>query len=408
MTAKLCLRCDWSGDVGDDICPACGAGLFTTGSAEAPDRPSVQPLPERQERSWGGAAAVVLIAVVALGAVVFVQRHTPPESIQPISTGRPGYLLSSSPEGNGARLWIWDLDANTAAPGPLLDAPPEELVAGYQTHGGWIGVTTRQVGGSRSASILRSVGPSDRPVPVVTGDLLAWAPESSVVSVLHARPVGGCSRLAISTWFVTIRRAVERSVGIRCGAPVAFARDRDQRYVTLQRDAGPTTFLVGTETEPILQGYRLLGASMNGTLLVQRPGQSLAVASRVSIGSTGWTRPLPIGGADDPLDPIRVLGWSTDGSQAFVFGIYRDAQGVYRVPVGDAERRLRPTRLLVTNAVDTQVAPTGDGDVYLLTDGLVSVVHGDAATPITTPPGMPAPLGPILWLATLPYSSTEG
>ena len=62
----------------------------------------------------------------------------------------------------------------------------------------------------------------------------------------------------------------------------------------------------------------------------------------------------------------------------------------------------------MTNAVDVQAAPTADDEVYLLTDGAVSVVHGDQVTPVTTPPGMPAPLGPILWLATLPYSSTEG
>ena len=30
MTAKVCLRCDWSGVTTDDSCPRCGAGLFAS------------------------------------------------------------------------------------------------------------------------------------------------------------------------------------------------------------------------------------------------------------------------------------------------------------------------------------------------------------------------------------------
>lgn len=412
MTDKLCLRCDWSGDIDDQACPRCGAELFSSGRGTpetADDRrtPSVREEPLR--RSWGGAVAVVLIVAFAIGAVVFVQRHTPTTaSPVPISTGRHGFLLSASREGDGARLWIWNLDENTAVPGPLLDDLPEELVNGYAVHGGWIGLTTLRTSGVRTASVLRFLGTGDQPVRVATGDLIAWSPGSSVVSVLRSRRVGECARLSISTWFVTIRRSVDRSDGVLCGEPVAFARDRNLRYLTVQRGEVPTTFRVGAGYAPILDGYRLLSVSVDGDLLVQRPGGVLELAYLSSIGSTIWERPRPIGGPRRALDPIRVLGWSVDGTHAFVFGRYDSVQGIFRVPVGPTPRPRNPTRLLVTNAVDVQAAPTADDEVYLLTDGAVSVVHGDRVTPVTTPPGMPAPLGPILWLATLPYSSTEG
>ena len=55
MTAKVCLRCDWSGAIGDDTCPRCGAGLFSARSDKAGadvDRPSTALAEQHTERSW--------------------------------------------------------------------------------------------------------------------------------------------------------------------------------------------------------------------------------------------------------------------------------------------------------------------------------------------------------------------
>ena len=351
MTDKLCLRCDWSGDIDDQACPRCGAELFSSGRGTpetADDRrtPSVREEPLR--RSWGGAVAVVLIVAFAIGAVVFVQRHTPTTaSPVPISTGRHGFLLSASREGDGARLWIWNLDENTAVPGPLLDDLPEELVNGYAVHGGWIGLTTLRTSGVRTASVLRFLGTGDQPVRVATGDLIAWSPGSSVVSVLRSRRVGECARLSISTWFVTIRRSVDRSDGVLCGEPVAFARDRNLRYLTVQRGEVPTTFRVGAgyaRHPGRVPAPQRLGRRRPARATTRR--RPRAGLSARSIGSTIWERPRPIGGPRRALDPIRVLGWSVDGSHAFVFGRYDSAQGIFRVPVGPTPRPRNPTRLL--------------------------------------------------------------
>ena len=409
MTARICLRCDWSGAVTDGTCPRCGAGLFSAGrppSEVGAKRPASPVTPERPERSSRGTLAAVLIVVVAIGAVVVVQRQTPSGAALGASatTGRHGYLLTSAPDGDGVRMWIWDLGANTAVPGPLLGGVPEELVYGYEVHAGWVGITTRGSEGE-IASVLRYLGPRDQPVTVATGDSVAWVPSSSAVSVLRSRPAGACTRITVSTWFVSIRRSVERFDGVRCGGePVAFARDRSLPYMTIERGGVPTTVRVGAGyTEPMVTGYRLLSVSADGDLLVQRPGGGLELASPSPAG----TRPMPIGSNDHTLVPIRVLGWSADASQAFVFGTYDTIQGIFRVTVGPRPRPGPPELLMAADAVDLEVAPTAEGDVYVLTDGAVSQVGDDGVEAVARPPGAPAPVGPVLWVATLPYSPAE-
>ena len=407
MTAKICLRCDWSGATGDDTCPRCGAGLFSASADTAGadvDQPATPLVEQRSERSWRATVAVVLIVVFALGAVVIVQRHTPSASGEAVDTGRTGFLLTSAPEGDGARMWIWDLASDTAVPGPLLRRTPEELVYDYELRGGWVGITS-SVGSGVSASVLRRLGPDDRALPVARGDAVAWEPSTSSVSVLRSRPSGACTRITVSTWFVSIRTSVERFDGVRCGEPVAFARDRNLPYLTIERDGVPTTMRVGAGyTQPIVPGYRLLSVSEDGDLLVQRPGGGLELAYLARTG----TSPVPIGQRGLTFEPTRVLGWSADASQAYVFGTYDNAQGIFRVTVGPQPRPRPPVLLLATNAIDLQASATAGGDLYVATDGAISLVHGDLAEPVSAPPGAPAPVGPVLWVSTLPYSPAEG
>jgi len=411
MTDRLCLRCDWSGETADQDCPRCGAGLFAPRRAEAgPDQPRVAaPVASEGsvERSWRNRVAVVLIVAIAIGAVAFVQRHTPSAAVtSPVSTGRQGFLITPTQAEDGVRLWIWDLDADTAAPGPLLDVLPEELVYGYEIRSGWVGITTVGPSGDRTASVLRFLGTTDRPVTVASGDLVAWLPGAAYVSVVRSESIGGCRhRVTVSTWFVTIRRSVERLDGVRCGEPTAFARDRNLPYLTLDRGGTPTTMRVGAGyTERILPGRQLLAASIEGDLLVQRPGAGL----ELYYPSPLPVSPIPIGGPAGALDPLRVLAWNADASQAFVLGSYGGAQGIYRLSVGPQPRPRRPTLVLPTNAVDVQATPTADGDLYISTDGAISFVHGGNVEPIAAPAGAPQPLGPVLWVATLPYSPPEG
>ena len=189
------------------------------------------------------------------------------------------------------------------------------------------------------------------------------------------------------------------------GSPTAFARDRNLPYITLEHDEIPNTLRIGAGyMESIVPGYRLLSASAEGDLLVQRPGAGLALAYLSPQG----TRPVPIGEPGTPLDPIRVLAWSEDASDAFVFGTVGGVQGIFRITVGPRPRPRRPVLLLVTNAVDLQATPTADGGLYVLTDGAISLVQGTRAESIAPPPGAPIPVGPVLWVATLPYSPAEG
>ena len=409
VTDKVCLRCDWSGAIRDDTCPRCGAGLFSASSGKAgadAGRPAPVLAEKRTERSWRASAAAVLVVVFAVASVVIVQRHTPSgASSEAVDTGRTGFLITSAPEGDGARMWVWDLGADTAVPGPLLHRTPEELVYSYDVQAGWIGITS-SVGAGLSASVLRRLGPDDRPLPVARGDAVAWVPSSSSVSVLRSRPAGACNA-DHRQYLVRIDPHFGRSDSTGSGAASPWPSREIGTCPTSRSSATGSprrcVWAPGTP-QPIVPGYRLLSASADGDLLVQRPGGGLELAYLARTGTT----PVPIGGHGQTLDPIRVLGWSADASQAFVFGIYDNAQGIFRVTVGPQPRPRPPVLLLATNAVDLQLSATAGGDLYVATDGAVSLVHGDLVDPVSAPPGAPAPVGPVLWVATLPYSPAEG
>ncbi|MEP6758264.1 MAG: hypothetical protein ABJB55_03625 [Actinomycetota bacterium] len=412
MTAKLCLRCDWSGDGADATCPRCGAGLFARapGPRTAPDAAGAQASEtgeERIERSWRNRVALVLVVVLAIGAVVFVQRHTPsPAVATAVSTGHHGFLLAPAKTDGGVRMWVWNLDANTAVAGPMLDGLPEELVYGYEVHSGWVGITTASDDGMHTASVLHYLGVTDRPVTVARGDRIAWLPGESSVSVVRSTALGGCRRrVSVNTWFVVTRQAVERYAGVLCGTPTAFVRDREGPYLTVDRNGTPRTLRVGAGyVQRILPGRQVLGASVDGDLLVQRPGGGL----ELYYASPAPIRPIAIEADGHALDPIRVLAWNADASQAFVLGSIQGVQGIFRVMVGPRPRPRPPSLVLATNAVDVQATPTADGDLYISTDGAISLVHAGHIEPIPAPAGAPGPLGPVLWVATLAYSPAEG
>ena len=371
--------------------------------------PSSQgPTPPREERSRRNWVAVAVIVALALGAFVFVQRLTPSDTIASTTgTGPQGYLLSAARGEDGLRLWIWDLAGATARPGPMLAGLPEELVYAYLVDGGWVGITTATDADTRTASILRYLGISDSAIPVASGRLVSWVPDGSYVSVVRSSPLTGCRRrVTISTWFVTSRRAQRRFEGVVCGQPTAFGRDRLAAYLTVERAGLPTTWQVGNESLlPTLRGRLLLGISAQGDLLVQRvPGNS---GLELFSPSPYPREPISLGSSGEPLFPNRVLAWSTRGDLAFVLGTYRGVHGIFQVSIGPHARGREPQLVLSTNAIDVQAAPTADGDLYLATDGTISLFRDGQTRPIAAPVGAPSPVGPLLWVSTLPYSPPE-
>lgn len=412
MSDRICLRCDWSGATGADTCPRCGAPLFrASGSASQPERRSGRPEsapaglrgdspppPVRRVTSWTGGGAIALVVVVALAAVWFVRSHTPAAPADP--TDLHGYLIATVPEGTGARLWVWDLAAGTASPGPLLDAVPTALVTSYSVNPGWVGLTFSDPGGGQSAWVARFLESTDRPVEIAHGSLVTWASGGGYMSVVHDTPIVGCKRrIEVEKWYVTAREHDDRYAGIVCGSPVALGGDRLMPFLEIDRATRPekTIYQVGDGyLIPQLTNRSLLSISSESDLLIANGADQLELFFR-------QVQPIPIESGGRPFTPTRVLTWSADASQAFVLGTGGDGtHGVYRIVVGPRPRPRNPDLILATADDDVQAAPTTDGDVFVSTGGAVSRLHDGLLLPLETPDGAPPPSGPILWIGALP------
>jgi hypothetical protein len=405
VSAKVCLRCDWTGDTRDAACPRCGTTLFGSSRTPEPERPVARqpdatPEPRRPWRARIAVAAVLAFAVVAFA---FVQLHPGPATGVSSVAGREGYLLVPAGAPGGVRLWVWDLAAGTAVPGAFLGTMPESMVESVSLQDAWVGITTRTGNGGRTASVLRQLGPNDRPIVVARGRFISWSPAAGYVSVARARPLGGCrTDLQVRTWFVTIRSQERRFSGPVCGDPVAFGRAGQVPYIALVAGGRLRIAQVGNDfLSTRLRGHTILSVSQEGDLLVQAPGGPLELWYEPSA-------PIRVGASTSGLFPDTVLAWSPDGSEAYIAGSDGGVHGIFRLTVGPRPRPRQPDLVMATSAVEMSVAPGLSGDAYLATDGVVHRWHEGVLSEVPVPPGAPVPQGPILWVSSLPYSSPEG
>jgi hypothetical protein len=348
-------------------------------------------------RAAGAWIGVVAILTFATASFVFVQRHTAPAARGPGAATTEGYLLVSvGTLGPGARLWVWDLTEGSARPGPILTRLPERMVESVTIQDSWIGITTPTPSGGRTAAVVRDLTSSNGPIVVARGRFVGWSAPAGYVSVARVRPLGGCRYdLDVFTWFVTFKRGEHGFDGRVCGEPVAFDRDRLRSYVAL-RD-GKTVRIAeigGGSLRTRLLGSRMLSVSTDGDLLVQTPGQPVAWWSPPSA-------PVRVAARPGGLIAERVLAWSADAEEAYVLGSLRGVRGVYQVTPG-AVRLVEKT-----SERSVEATATTDG-AYVVADGVVRRWRDGTLSTVPLPEGAPTPEGPILWISSLPYSSTGG
>jgi hypothetical protein len=354
-------------------------------------------------RAWSSRLVTLLVVALVLGVFVMVQRRTVPRTVGTPATGLVGTLIYATEEGEAWRLWIWDLATASVRPGPAVRSRPLELVWAYVPTDPWLGITALDASGARTAAVLRHLGPADRPVQVASGDLVAWGPSGALVSVVRSVPRGGCRRrLSVETWFIAARTAETRFADVVCGEPVAFGRDQLVPYLTLEHDGRYRTSLVGQGyLRPLVRGHRLVSVSRNSDLLLLNDERDAATLELLR-PSPLRPRPVPIGDrAGVPFEALRVLGWSWDGTEAYVLGIQEGVAGIHRIVIG--AYRPRPPKLIIsTTRLDIEVAPTADGSLFLSADGSVSYVVGAQVLSVAMPAGAPPPNGPLVWVSALP------
>ena len=372
---KLCLRCDWSATSTASACPRCGAPLFRPaapgvrrhGRAASGPTPGVVPEPPPEPPpllpptiSVGATAhgrrrraLALVVAGLVLAATGWVLRggEAGPAGGDGISLS--GTLIYSVGDGPGwARLWRWNLETGRVGPGPRI-REPTTLVNASGAAPGLMGITSKTAGGHLTGSLLRFLGPSDSPVPLVRGDLVAWGGRgSSVVAVKRGAIEAGCRRIAIVTRTV-IPPLSERQFAERvCGDILSVGRDSTSTYFTMWDGEDADILLAGYgRTQTILSDHALLSLSPASDMLVV-PSRSLAavplapLAVRAADGppvSTvfgsalyfrGLSTPRPFGGHGGRLWIDRVLTWANDSTSALVIGRYEDRAGLYQVEAG--------------------------------------------------------------------------
>jgi hypothetical protein len=405
MSAKVCLRCDWSGSTASDVCPNCGAPLH--GAASKPRRSRSMEVTDAEEArfegSWRGRATVAAIVVVVLAAVVFVQRHTAQPPAAPDRSAL-GYLVYAAPDDDGqVHLWTWNLSTATTAMGPPIAAVPTDLLFSYAPTSGWLSLTTPTPSGALRAAVLRTVDPTDTPITIGRGQLVGWLTSGGLVTVVHDEPAGGCRhriRVVTSSIASDIRKV---SLDLeRCGSATNVGRNLTLPYLTLEHGGQPSVYAVNAgKLRPVLPGFRALSVSLNGDLLVQPTGASTVA---LFYPSSTAPPPQPVGPRRAPMTGVRVLGWDGDASNVYVLGTLHGVRGVYRIAVSPVAEPRTPELILPTDAADVSMSATPAGDVYVQTDGQVTGVRNGQPRPLMLPPGAPAPSGPVLWISTLPYS----
>jgi hypothetical protein len=411
-TSAVCLRCDWQGETADDTCPDCGAPLFrgSEASAEAKHKPShpdpVAPEevptpvafdaePVRRSRPVLILGTLGLLAMFA-AFVSFGALSSGPVG-PPSSSWRPsGSLVFTALGSNGRlRLWRWDLSSGTSTRGPAVPGAVG-LVRAESVVPGAVGIISTASDQAQRASLLRIFGLSERPEPVIRGDLVSWPSGGNVVVASSPSEGRGCRASTIAS--------LNLATGLRtrdlrvCGAVTALARAGVSTFFTVHRAGLARIDYVGfRRAHVVLRGYVLRSASPATDLIVTPARGSPPGAALFWEGN--HPRPVPYGSGGDPLVASEVLAWSPDSSSALIEGFLGDRSGVWLVHAGagtDIGPRAPapvlegPTRAWATYA--------DDGTAYVVAAGRFSVFREGALSPVTPPRAVPTPSGPLTWL----------
>ena len=273
---RTCLRCDWQGETNATTCPNCAAPLYElrkqpsegagaevrshpeersreaastarVAPSAAPPRPSsppppstheAAPQPQRPRRSRSLVAIVVAVIVLAVAVGAWLNAHEAPTEAaapqtpetQPEPPLLTGSLVYAVPDGAGhSRLWRYDLETETATPGPRVRRAIELIDARSVDHT-WLGPHVRAP--QRARCRRPSCAPS-APTPgrrrLLEGDVVSWGPQGRTVIAGRRGALGiGCRRSVSIVW----ARLVPAAARAEVRRPLALRRpalDRDRQ-----------------------------------------------------------------------------------------------------------------------------------------------------------------------------------
>jgi hypothetical protein len=416
MNETVCFRCDRQGRAQGSTCPSCGAPLYRAGRAPGgtyvveDDEAHLGETPTRRSGPPGAAIAIaVVLALVTVISVDVIAGEPSPAGSDSRrgETAAAGTLVYLARDRGRERLWVVDLSAGIARPGPVVPAGTAELVDVSGASSGWVGVERRTERRTIAVSILRGMRPDAEAVGLGHGDLVAWGPGGrSLVFARNGRIAAtGCAPVRISLVTVLTEK-VEWALNDPgfCGPVLSLSRSAAATYFTAASGDRLSVYLTGSVGVPHLMfdGVGVISATPPAAFLLTRGSPRAMVGDPSTDTGTllGWKGiggPVTVGDGRDVLVSERVLAWTADGGRVALVGELGDRRGVFVVDAGSGSG-VRVPRYVMPATPGLDAAFDAVGHLYVSADGRVSVGRGGSLDELPLPVGAPAPSGPIVWI----------
>lgn len=417
MSPAVCFRCDWQGAARGRTCPSCGAPLYRRPREPEPSVAG-DPEPERDDhvrRPLPPGMSIGIALVLAVAVVIAIELfpgpapaprasasdHDRASSNAQVRAGSLVYLTDSD------RLWVVDLRAGGAGPGPGVPDGTRELVDLSGAGPGWIGIERAGDGRRVGAAVVRGVDSKARRVSLGHGDLVAWGPRgTSLVFASNGHAHGEqCApvRIVLVTVATSRQEWALDDPGF-CGPVLSLSRSSAATYFTSASGDRLSVYLTGAVGVPHLMfdGLGVLSAAPPSAFLLNAHAAQDTLDERPSRGGTllGWKGiggPITVGDGTNVLTVERVLSWSADGSRVALVGALGDREGVFVLSAG-AGTGPRVPRFVMRVGRRIDATFDASGGLYLSVDGRIFVERGGVISRLALPGGAPAPAGPIVWI----------
>ena len=415
MSPAVCFRCDWQGTTRGRACPSCGAELYRTPREPEPflEFDAGPERDERPSRSLPRGMSIGVALVLAVGVVAATQRFSAPAAGHRAASHdggashrevRPGSLVYLT-DSDG--LWVVDLRAGGAGPGPRVPDGTRELVDLSGAAPGWIGIERAREGRLVSAAVVRGVDRNARLEDLGRGDLVAWGPRgTSLVFARNGRVEGDdCAPVRIS--LVTVATSREEwaldDPGF-CGPVLSLSRSTAATYFTSASGDRLSVYLTGAVGVPHLMfdGLGVLSAAPPSAFLLNAHAAQDTLDERPSRDGTllGWKGiggPVTVGDGTNALTVDRILAWSPDGSRVALAGALGEREGVFVLSAG-AGTGPRVPRFVMRGGRTMDATFDASGGLYLSADGRIFLDRRGVLSRLALPADAPAPAGPIVWI----------
>jgi hypothetical protein len=327
-----------------------------------------------------------------------------------------GSLVYAVPDGAGhSRIWRYDLEMQTATPGPRVRRAIELIDARSVDHT-WLGLTSELPNGHVQASILHSILPGARPIPLVEGDVVSWGQQGRTVIAGRRGALGiGCRRSVSIVWarvnpLLRERKYADPSL---CGDLLSIGTDNLRTMFTLDRNGHVGIFFAGVgRIHRLLDGSAMVAVSALSDMIVvpqvalvslrplpTRPEQERAdlLGTGLYFEGSGNGRPLPYGNGPFQFAIARVLAWSPDGSYALVVGSQGFKRGFYLLDTAGGDGVDTPQYVGPTSGIPYGTITLNDVVIVETAEGVFTWTGGDLVR-IQAPPVTPPPDGPFVWI----------